>query len=1053
MKRKAPFTSSVNSKLNSDSTGPIEETSSDDVSSKKTAENWLDNQPNKKKVAAKGLICNEITREQFISAVNDLGSDKEQLDKETWRVNDITRSKDSVWSRLISKLELNQTENIRHSLYNFWRRNRQKLAQDLSEIQMDSAEEEERINKGNEIDLSSSNSEIKPLTSIASVPYAITRAACQHELSLPAITEKSFILSSKEWKELYSSSMRVMKSGWTNAIYAKVCSCDFRCPLVFKNHHITLENTRKKNSSFLRCLATCKSSSCERMFEIFIKDEPIRGESIVVRIRAVGDENHSADEKAEARHLTGKERLAVGKAANAVGALKIFQEKVEKADDEMLAARNFTGCETTEVIKHAAADYRKHFRLDEDIYRECRIRQQLLEDTDIISAKIKGYVQVVGEKPFRLHLASEGQFLRYAEYCKKSKYSHVYIDATGSIVKSLPHQKTVLLYAAVFKDGDDPSNVIPLGHAILADHTTTSISYFLGTLRQNIVTMKDKVVRPSFFVTDFSPAIFNAILLAFNHEDIRSHLKRCWNVMLRKYDAKELCSKSFLRFCCSHMMHAFARSLSAANVAKHIRKKVMHIFALFINCGELEMSFKLLKRVLHMFGNPQATDAENILQTFLEAPYDDEDIPEKIGPCDFEVQEDSTDPLDEVDENIHSSKAIIHESPFNIEAIRRFPMLSELLDSKKKYENVTNPLFCRRIIYVFYRWFAYLPLWTSLLTEYQDRYSSDRTPVDIKKYEHGRLSNAQVESYFSIFKESVLEKKTNLRPAEVIVSLYRTVQIQLKADKFGVAQTVKNRKGKPKDMNIEELWGKKKAQKKQRNVHFSRIDKYNKKRLASKPISPRPKPNSRQLDHLSPRPKSHSPQLEPLIPSPKPFHPRSEPTSPQTKVISPRAKPIEPGSQPSVFDTLGFIRSYTERKTGDIFNNLTNAALPQHSPNSAFSRNAESFCGKNLLNERDFFNDSPVASMSVGPVSPFNIFSAMEFENSSTLLSGPKRIEVSFESEVKREKDCENEQENYKHPNMNGNSHKNFSWFYRIYVFSSDKRRNSERTVFFMQDY
>jgi hypothetical protein len=479
----------------------------------------------------------------------------------------------------------------------------------------------------------------------------------------------------------------------------------------------------------------------------------------------------------------------------------------------------------------------------------------------------------MGEKPLRLHLTSEAQILRFTRYCASNKYSHVYIDATGSIVKSLPNQKVVLLYAAIFKDGNDPTNAIPLGHAILADHTATSISYFLGTLRQDIVTLKDKVVRPSFFVTDFSPAIFNAILQTFNHEDIRGHLKRCWNVMLRKYDVKELRSRSFLRFCCSHIMHAVGRSLSAANVAKGIRKKVMHVFALFINCGELKMSFKLLKRVLHMFGNPQATDAENILQAFLEAPYDDDTIPEKIGPCDFEVEENSIDPLDEVDENMHNSKAIIHESPFNIEAIRRFPQLSELLDSKKKYENVTNPLFCRRIIYVFYKWFAYLPLWTSLLTEFEDRYSSDRTPVDSREYEHGRLSNAQIECYFGILKDSILERKTNLRPAEVIVSLYRTVQIHLKADKFGVSQMVKNRKGKPKDMNVAEAWGKKRAQKKQRTVYFSEIDKYNKKRLASKligctskAISRRPKPVSHQSEAISPRPELFSPRPEQASP-------------------------------------------------------------------------------------------------------------------------------------------------------------------------------------------
>ena len=51
----------------------------------------------------------------------------------------------------------------------------------------------------------------------------------------------------------------------------------------------------------------------------------------------------------------------------------------------------------------------------------------------------------------------------------------VHIDGTGSIVKSLSHQKIILLYATIFKDGNDPTNVIPLGHAILADHTATSI--------------------------------------------------------------------------------------------------------------------------------------------------------------------------------------------------------------------------------------------------------------------------------------------------------------------------------------------------------------------------------------------------------------------------------------------------------------------------------------------------------------------------------------------------------------------------------------------------
>ena len=114
--------------------------------------------------------------------------------------------------------------------------------------------------------------------------------------------------------------------------------------------------------------------------------------------------------------------------------------------------------------------------------------------------------------------------------------------------------------------------------------------------------------------------------------------------------------------------------------------------------------------------------------------------------------------------------------------------LSELLNSKTKYENVTNPLFCRRISLVFDKWFAYLPFWTSLLTEFEGRYSKGQTPLDIRAYEQGRLTNAQVECYFGVLKESVFERKTNLRPAEVIFLLYRSVQVQLKAEKLALVK-------------------------------------------------------------------------------------------------------------------------------------------------------------------------------------------------------------------------------------------------------------------------
>ena len=179
----------------------------------------------------------------------------------------------------------------------------------------------------------------------------------------------------KEWEDIYNSSTRKMEPDWTTMMDKKVRSYNFCCTLVFKNYHVNYEEARKINSSLFRCIVTCKVFPCQWTFKTFIRDEPTYRDSIVVHIWTVEDEDHSANEKAVARHLTEKARLEVGKKANTIGCLKIFQEKVEKANEEMLSAGDFTGSETAEIIKYAAADYQKNFQFDENIFRQCRIRQ------------------------------------------------------------------------------------------------------------------------------------------------------------------------------------------------------------------------------------------------------------------------------------------------------------------------------------------------------------------------------------------------------------------------------------------------------------------------------------------------------------------------------------------------------------------------------------------------------------------------------------------------------------------------------------------------------
>ena len=510
----------------------------------------------------------------------------------------------------------------------------------------------------------------------------------------------------------------------------------------------------------------------------------------------------------------------------------------------MLAAGNHTGCETIEVTKKAAADFRKKHQIDENIFTACRIVASAYRKADVNSTTVegkrmtqkkqirnqftflfsKGYVQVIGEMPFRVHLFSEPQIERYVNYCKREKYSYVHIDATGGVLKHISGQNQTLLYAIVFKDGADCINTVPLAHAFLTDHSVPSISYFLGNLSHEITEFKSKTILPSFFVIDFSAALMNSILQAFNGENINTHLNRCWNVLNRNYNTVQLRSLSFIHLCCSHVIHAIARSLNAARIDKKIRRGVLHIFA-FILCGNnLSQLYDILGLVIDIFGDPNEQNAKEKFEKMLslELDVDEESVTMLSHPKEIlKEAKKKNDELKFVDEYFRSSTPIIHQSPFNIEAIRRYPNLKTLINNKSKYDKIINPLFSPTIIRILYRWWAYLPLWTGLLWNFKERYSNDLQTNASVIYNPIRHSNALIESYFRTLKRSILKNKISTQPHKIIEEIYRSIQVQFKAMKYDVTQSSKGRKRK---MNRNGGWSKKGTGKKCRNLHVKAMD-------------------------------------------------------------------------------------------------------------------------------------------------------------------------------------------------------------------------------------
>ena len=442
---------------------------------------------------------------------------------------------------------------------------------------------------------------------------------------------------------------------------------------------------------------------------------------------------------------------------------------------------------------------------------------------------------MIGEVPFRAHLFSEPQIRRYVQYCQTDKYSFVHIDATSGIMKKITDQGPPLLYAVLFKDGSDPINNIPLAHAILTDNTVPSISYFLGNLAHAITNYKKKLILPSFFVIDFSAALMNSILQSFNGENIISHLNRCWNVISGKYNKIELRSLSFIHLCCCHVIHAIARSLSEARIDKQIRKGLLHIFALILCSNDLKQFYDILGSLVNIFGNPNEKNAKQKFEDILslQMNVDEESATMLKDRKKIFEEAEADDQFKTVDEYLRSNSPIIHQSPFNIEAIQRYPILKDLLNSKSKYNNIANPMFSRSIIRIIYRWWAYLPLWTGLLWNFEERYSNNLKADLSVTYCPIRHSNAVIESYFRTLKMSILQKKGSNQPGKIIQDLHRSIKIQFKAEKFGITQNAAGRIRKRKDITAVEKH-KKGTGKKCRAIYTALIDKIIPKRGKTK---------------------------------------------------------------------------------------------------------------------------------------------------------------------------------------------------------------------------
>lgn len=262
---------------------------------------------------------------------------------------------------------------------------------------------------------------------------------------------------------------------------------------------------------------------------------------------------------------------------------------------------------------------------------------------------------------------------------------------------------------------ESTTSILPVSGALLSDHTTASITAYFNNFRGKVGTL-NKTARPSFVVIDFSPAILNSVLASFNIETVHSHLRRCRNTLDGAYSKTQLKNMTFVRLCCSHVMKAFSRSLSKLISAREARRNIMSLFVILLNTNNINGAYDLYQHIMNIYASPYNENSLRQLDSLLSTNNLINDDVEKYLDEKLEDPEEAHF-LDEID---ISKDAIIHQSPFNVTACAHIPLINQVIQKETPDKPTTNQLYSPKIVRLFHKWFAYLPLWSAIMVDFID---------------------------------------------------------------------------------------------------------------------------------------------------------------------------------------------------------------------------------------------------------------------------------------------------------------------------------------------
>ncbi len=479
---------------------------------------------------------------------------------------------------------------------------------------------------------------------------------------LPVVSKKFTItVNRKKWLTIIPRhGSNKLRQPWTHVLYNSFRQKNPCCTLAFKSQHIKTRHSRKINSPYLSITAVCTFASCSAKYYFKRKRGLLGNTPVKISVLQRGNITHTKRER-KFRPASNTRRGRIARALHRVS--QFFYSKLKNTPVPELISGNITRSLNRNVLKMISSEVQKSNRIHADVFMEMYLTQSIMKECDFQFNKMPGYIQHFQVDPFGVHMYTETGISIVVQHLRKKTPLTLYLDATGNVASKVPGQTKRLLYYSLTLPGCG-QNVPPLPacEMLTNEQSIPQITFWLMQFLRKL--SQYTILKVHQVETDYSWALLQSVMLAFNRESIVSYLDRAFDICSKLKTWKDIRTFTVLHLCSAHVLKAVTQSIERKTADKGLKDFATFVFARLQNSTSMSTALKIFRTLCTVLLGKHNTNIVMLnvkaMQDFIkQCKIPDIEETDKLSDCPLAQEED--------DDDRTNAQTIVGRSPFTYE--------------------------------------------------------------------------------------------------------------------------------------------------------------------------------------------------------------------------------------------------------------------------------------------------------------------------------------------------------------------------------------------------